>query len=167
MLSLYYPVFPHYVGRAWGVTDPVYESYGFKRHNGLDIDLEDGQEILAPFEAAVTLVGKEKGGGSYLCLLSTSRYTFEDGMSAQVELTFMHVKDICVSEGMRVRVGERIALGGRTGRTKSTHLHLAPKRVKKGVFGYRDIDRNDADNTFDPAPYWNGVYARTRQQPER
>ncbi|MES2668083.1 MAG: M23 family metallopeptidase [Patescibacteria group bacterium] len=160
-LSLYYPVEPHTVNRAWGVKDALYLEYGFSRHNGVDLDLHEGQEIRAPFKAKVTLIGNQPdGSGNFVCILSREKYRFEDGKHAHVELTFMHLAKPCVSVGMKVEVGDLLALGGRTGRATGTHVHLAPKRVRRGVFGYRDFDRNDADNTFDPAPYWNGMYAR-------
>ena len=112
-------------------------------------------------DGKVTLVGnKEDGSGNYVCILSSETYGFDDGREARVELTFMHLKESLVTAGMKVRVGDLIAYGGRAGSATGTHLHLAPKRVKGGLFGYRDLDRNDAENTFDPAPYWNGMYAR-------
>lgn len=160
-LSLYYPVSPHRVNRAWGVTDELYKKFGFMRHNGIDLDLIDGQEIRAPFDAKVTLVGfQEKGSGTFVCLLSNAPYGFDDGKSARVELTFMHLKEVSVAQGSKVAVGDRIALGGRTGEATGTHVHIAPKRVTRGLLGYRNLDRNDADGTFDPEPYWNGMYAR-------
>jgi hypothetical protein len=38
---------------------------------------------------------------------------------------------------------------------------MAPKRVRMTFLGgYRDLDTNDAANTFDPEPYWVGRYAK-------
>jgi len=160
-LSLFYPVTPHVVNRGWGVSDELYAQFGFTHHNGIDLNLVDGQDIRAPFDGKVTLVGNQpNGSGNFICLLSTPSYTFNDGRTCKVELTFMHLKEALVEEGARVYTGDRIALGGRTGKTTGSHLHLAPKRVRRGLIGYRDIDRNDADNTFDPSPYWNGKYAK-------
>lgn len=160
-LSLYYPVSPHKVNRGWGVEDALYERFGFTKHNGVDLALADGQPIYAPFDGIVSLVGAQpRGSGNFLCLLSTEAYDFEDGKKCRVELTFMHLKEWSVKEGARVGIGDLIALGGRTGQTTGAHVHIAPKRVRKGLLGYRDLDRNDANNTFDPEPYWNEQYAR-------
>lgn len=160
-LALYYPVSPHQVMRGWGVRDEYYKDLGFTKHNGVDLALEDNQEVCAPFDATVSLAGnRPKTSGNFLCLLSTNTYRFADGIECRVELTFMHLKEIVVKEGDRVSVGDVIARGGGTGQSFVPHLHISPKRVKRGWFGYRDLDRNDADNTFDPEPYWNGVYAK-------
>lgn len=162
-LSLCYPVAPHRVNRAWGVTDPLYAEYGFKKHNGVDLALSDGQDVRAPFDCKVTLVGSQpKGSGNFVCVVSREKYEFADGISAHVEMTFMHLKESKVHPGQRLGIGDLVALGGKTGRTTGAHLHLAPKRVKKSLLGYRDLDQNDADNTFDPEPYWNGTYARRK-----
>jgi murein DD-endopeptidase MepM/ murein hydrolase activator NlpD len=160
-LSLYYPVTPFTVNRSWGVIDELYRKFGFVRHNGVDLALADGQDIYAPMDGIVTLVGNQpNGSGVFLCLLSRNAYQFPDGKECRVELTFMHLSETLVREGTRVSVGDKIARGGHTGKTSGPHLHLAPKRVKKTLFGYRDLDRNDANNTFDPAPYWNGSFAQ-------
>lgn len=162
-LSLSYPVRPHRVTRAWGVPDILYRAFGFERHNGIDIAVTEGQEVRAPMNGKVTLVGNQpKGSGIFLCLLSDEAYDFPDGKRAHVELTFMHLSETTAPEGARIREGDLIARGGNTGRSTGAHLHLAPKRVKRGIIGYRDFDKNDANNTFDPDTYWNGIYALPR-----
>ncbi len=161
-LSLFYPVAPHVVTRPWGVADELYKEFGFKKHNGVDLALGEGQEIRAPFDCTVTLVGNQpKGSGLFVCLLSTATYDFPDGVRARVELSCMHLSRVSVTPGTRLGVGMVFAYGGHTGRATGPHVHIAPKRVRRGLIGYRDIDRNDANNTFDPEPYWNQEYART------
>lgn len=153
-LSLYYPVRPHAVSRGWGVADPMYTRFGFQTHNGIDIPLSEGDEIRSPIDGKVTLSGHQKGtSGIFLSLVSSSPSDFPDGTRARIELTFMHLSATLVQDGAQVSVGTPIARAGHT------HIHIAPKRVRKGFFGYRDLDRNDADNTFDPEPFWNGRYA--------
>ena len=159
-LALYYPVRPHRETRAWGVSDALYQEFGFTRHNGIDLALAAGQEIRAPMDCRVTKVGMEPlGSGLFVSLLSTAPYDFPDGIRARVEITFLHCAEILVTKGMRLPVGTLVAHGGSTGRSTGPHTHMAPKRVSLTLLGYRDRDRNDAANTFDPAPYWNGRYA--------
>lgn len=147
-LSLYYPVAPHHETRAWGVREARVH-----RHNGVDLALEADQAIRAPFACTVWLAGSRPGASEqFVSLLSKESYRFPDGVTCKVELTLIHLKDVRVREGDKLSAGDLIAHG--TG----SHLHIAPKRVKNGWFGHRDLDRNDADNTFDPTPYWNGVY---------
>lgn len=161
-LALYFPVVPHVVNRAWGVVDPLYKAYGFSAHNGVDLGLVDGQVIRAPFDCRVTKIANEPdGSGLYICLLSRGKYDFEDGRSARVEITFMHLAETSALVGMRLSVGDQVGLGGRSGKTTGSHTHMAPKRVRMQLLGtYRDLDHNDAGGTFDPTPYWNGMPAQ-------
>lgn len=163
-LSLYFPVTPHIVNRGWGVRDPLYQAFGFVRHNGVDLALREGQPIYAPFDCRVTEIGVEPmGSGLYICLLSRGKHGFDDGHATRVEITFMHLSKAWVRVGTTLSVGDLVAFGGSTGTTTGSHTHLAPKRVHMTLLGgYRDHDHNDANNTFDPEPYWNGLYAKRR-----
>lgn len=158
--ALPYPVTPHIVTRAWGIADPIYKAFGFERHNGVDIGLIEGQPIYAPIAVRVSKVGNEpQGSGLYVCLLSRVPYLFDDGRTARVELTFMHLSRTELRIGATLFPGTIVGYGGSTGRSTGPHTHLACKRVKILPFiGYRDIDRNDAGNTFDPEPYWTKTY---------
>ncbi|MES2931298.1 MAG: M23 family metallopeptidase [Patescibacteria group bacterium] len=165
-LSLYFPVMPHVVNRGWGVSDLSYEHFGFSKHNGVDLALSTGQPILAPFDCRVTKVGNEpNGSGLYMCLLSRGKHGFDDGHASRVEITFMHLSEVRATIGMKLSVGDLVALGGHTGRASGSHTHMAPKRVRMNLFGgYGDRDRNDANNTFDPEPYWNGAPSSPQPQ---
>lgn len=166
-LALYYPVMPHVVNRRWGVPDPSYEEFGFTLHNGVDLALSTGQPIYAPFDCRVTKVANEpNGSGLYICLLSRGKHGFDDGHTARVEITFMHLSEVSVSVGTKLSVGDLVALGGHTGRASGSHTHMALKRVRMNIVGgYRDSDTNEASNTFDPEPYWNRTSSRPQQQP--
>ncbi len=163
-LTLYYPVIPYIVNRPWGVADVAYQEFGFFRHNGVDLALSTGQPIFAPFDCRVTKIGNEpKGSGLYICLLSRGTHGFDDGKASRVEITLMHLSTVSVIVGATLSVGDLVALGGHTGRTSGSHVHMAPKRVRMNFLGgYRDRDRNDANNTFNPEPYWNGLPAKRR-----
>jgi murein DD-endopeptidase MepM/ murein hydrolase activator NlpD len=195
-LSLYYPVRPHVVNRPWGFYSPQeYLPFGFTRHNGVDLNLVDGQSIFAPLEAEVVNIGNEPaGGGIFVSLLSSSQYIFDDGGGDSnsnsnsnsdggsdkgtptfVLLDFFHCQEIKVNIGDHVAIGQLIALGDNTGVTTGSHTHMQPRResvvpapVGATINAYRfmgsevcftDFEKNDANNSFDPAPYWNGTYA--------
>ncbi|MDQ1299746.1 MAG: hypothetical protein QG636_414 [Patescibacteria group bacterium] len=163
-LGLYYPVTPHVTNRAWGIPDAAYQEFGFTRHNGVDLALSTGQPIHAPFGCRVTKIGNEpNGSGLYVCLLSRRKFRFDDGDTAHVEITFMHLSEVRTTVGTRLSIGDVLARGGDTGRASGSHTHMAPKRVRVNLFGgYREKDKNEANGTFDPEPYWNGILASER-----
>lgn len=186
--SIPYPVNPYKLNQAWGVfnEDPqnpghsIYEPLGFKLHNGVDLNLINGQSITCPFPCQVLRVGsvengmwQPKGGGIFVGLLSTNTYQFDDGKNTQVLLDFLHCKEILVSEGQILGVGDIVAYGDNTGFSTGPHTHVQARRVSwiaqktLPVPGYRfqngmvlvDVDTNDANNSFDLVPYFNGQYA--------
>ncbi len=163
-LALYYPVEPFLATRGWGVEDARYRQFGFTLHNGVDLALSVGDSIRTPFDCRVTRIGNQPlGSGIFISLLSKEPYEFDDGKTCMVEITFMHLLVTIVKEGDELRAGELISLSGMTGFTTGSHTHMAPKRVILGHLGYEDFDENDANNTFDPGPFWNGVYAEDLQ----
>ncbi len=159
-LELFYPVRPHIVNQKWGVPNPLYQQFGFSRHNGIDLALVNGQKISAPFDCEVVKVGNQpNGGGIFVGVLSKNIYDWEDGKQTKVLLDFLHCKEILVQEGQAVAVGEVLALGDNTGLSTGSHTHLQPRRVTWENKVLTNVDVNDANNSFDPEPYFDGSYA--------
>lgn len=154
-------MFPVRINQEWGRKDSFYEQFGFKQHNGADYALGEKGELRCPVPCEVTKIGwQPNGAGHYICLLTLSQYDFEDGKSAFAELTYMHLDHTIASVGQKLAPGELFAIGDNTGASTGSHTHLAPKRVKKYSGGYRTIDVNDANNTFDPEKHRDGTFAK-------
>lgn len=165
-LELFYPVRPHKVNQVWGGYSDIYKQFGFSRHNGEDLNLVNGQKISAPFDCEVIRTGtvengkwQPKGGGIFVGLLSKNTYDFDDGKQAKVLVDFLHCKEILVQEGQTVSVGDVIALGDNTGFSTGPHTHFQCRRVVWDGRTLLNVDVNDANGSFDPAPYWVKIYA--------
>lgn len=165
-LKIAYPVRPFFVNQPWGVFNAIYNQFGFSRHNGVDLALIDGQRISAPFDCEVIRVGtpenglwQPNGGGIFVGILSKEMYDFEDGKQAKVLIDFLHCKKILVSEGQTLSVGDALADGDNTGFSTGHHTHVQFRRVIWSNKQIITVDQNDANNSFDPTPYWTGVYA--------
>ena len=157
--SLYLPVRPYKLNQEWGRYDPVtYSKFHFTRHNGVDLGLVNGQPIYAPIEATVVKVGYEPtGAGFYNVMRTPKEYLFKDGLSAYAELSFFHlVKQPDIATWA---VGEVCALGDNTGFSTGNHTHFRLRRLKLVQSYYTQLDLNEAQNSIDPVPYFNGVYA--------
>lgn len=159
-LSLYYEAKPWKINQAWGVENPIYEQFGFKRHNGIDIAPGMDKGLYTPFECFVTKIAYQPtGAGHYICLLSKDEFQFDDGQKAFVEITYMHLEKTLVGVGSSLKVGDKFAVCDNTGFSTGPHTHIAHKRVKKVAGGYVEIDFNDAKGTFNALPHYNGEYA--------
>lgn len=158
-LELFYEAKPWKVNQEWGVFNPVYNQFGFSRHNGVDIALGSDKRLRAPFECEVTKIAYQPGGaGTYICLLSLNQYEFDDA-KAWVEMTYMHLEKTLVPVGKKLFIGEAFAVADNTGFSTGPHTHIAAKRVNKVNGGYVEIDKNEAKNTFNDEKFRNGKYA--------
>jgi len=82
-------------------------------HPGLDIADPVGTPVLASGDAVVEWVG-ERGGRGQTVILDHGQ---------EINTLYAHLSEIFVSEGDRVRKGQRIALVGNSGRSTGPHLH--------------------------------------------
>ncbi|GAB4232060.1 MAG: M23 family metallopeptidase [Kiloniellaceae bacterium] len=109
-------------GFIWPATGRISGIYGSQRilngeprqpHYGVDIAGPVGTPVKAPADAVVTLVHPDMyfSGGTLIM-------DHGHGLSS----TFLHLEEILVSEGQRVRQGEVVALMGATGRVTGPHL---------------------------------------------
>ncbi|MEO1661977.1 MAG: M23 family metallopeptidase [Pseudomonadota bacterium] len=105
-------------------------------HQGYDIAIPVGTEIVAPAAGTVTLGEDDlyyEGGTVFL--------DHGDGLIS----VFLHMSEIDVAVGDRVIAGDRLGASGNTGRTSGPHLHWAVK--------WRNPNSSDRGQDFyiDPA----------------
>lgn len=176
-LELFYPVEPHHINLAWGVRDEKkYKQFGFLAHNGVDLRLARGQAIYAPIDCDVVNVGSvPNGSGIFVSVISKEAYIFENGVVSYILLDFMHCQKINVVNSASVKTGQILAYGDNTGFSDGDHTHMQARRIslqqvsntsninsyriRENNFVINDVDSNDANNSFDPKPFWNGKYA--------
>ncbi|MEO1324635.1 MAG: M23 family metallopeptidase [Pseudomonadota bacterium] len=87
-------------------------------HQGYDIAIPVGTEIVAPAAGTVTLADPDlyyEGGTVFL--------DHGEGLVS----VFLHMSEVDVSAGDKIAVGERLGASGNTGRTSGPHLHWAVK----------------------------------------
>ncbi|HEX2102953.1 MAG TPA: M23 family metallopeptidase, partial [Solirubrobacteraceae bacterium] len=84
-------------------------------HQGADVLAACGTPLRAITGGTVRKVATEGAAGRYVVL--------RDGDSGE-EYVYMHLSDVAVSSGERVRAGERIGAVGQTGNATTCHLHF-------------------------------------------
>jgi murein DD-endopeptidase MepM/ murein hydrolase activator NlpD len=86
-------------------------------HQGQDILAECGKTIRAARAGKVVTVGSDDGGGG--------NYIVIDGKQTDVNYVYMHLQEAAtLTEGERVRTGEKIGHVGDTGNATTCHLHF-------------------------------------------
>lgn len=164
-LSLYYECQPFKINQKWGIKDLLYEQFGFSRHNGLDIAHGYNSRLRAPFPFQVyRTLWQPNGGGKVLSIVSLEKYDFPDGKKYHVLMDYMHLDKYVKTQGQGM-TGDLIAIAGNTGLSTGPHTHIQARRVKKSGSSWVDLDKNDANGSFDQLPYYNGLYAVNYKAP--
>lgn len=121
-------IWPNETERAWAgnFINPreggIMSRFGLRRiinniqknpHSGVDVNAEEGDEILAPNSGVVVLIDDQFYSGNSVVL--------DHGQG--IYTMFFHLSRILVSPGQKVKKGEVIACVGSTGRSTGAHLH--------------------------------------------
>lgn len=91
-----------------------YGSRNRRRHSGVDLKTKPNDEILAAFDGVVTMSQPFAGYGNCIILRHANG----------LETLYSHNSKNLVKVGDHVKVGQKIALTGRTGRATTEHLHF-------------------------------------------
>lgn len=93
--------------------NPLLEKIEF--HNGLDIAMAEGTEVVAVKSGVVTEIRESDTYGLVL------EYETKDGFRVQ----YAHLRETLVKEGEKVRQGQAVAKSGNTGLSTGPHLHYS------------------------------------------
>lgn len=129
------------------------------------------------------------GGGIFCGLLSDDEFEFDSficktpdlmpisfpATTCRVLFDFLHMDRLDVGEGQKIKMGDVLGIQGNTGFSTGPHTHIqcrreylelvaedvkvAPSYKVLGTSYLTDVDKNAANNSFDPSMFWNGVYA--------
>lgn len=119
---------------------------GSRFHYGIDVGVQYGDTIRAPFSGSVRTATYQRGGyGRYVVI------SHDNGL----ESVMAHFSRTLVKEGDQVAAGQPIGLGGSTGRSTGPHLHLefrlfgnAFNPEKLIDFNSRNVYLSDVENHY-------------------
>lgn len=96
----------------------VTSRYGYRKgryHNGIDIDVETGDTIVAAWSGKIRYAKYNDGGFGNLVIIR-----HDNGL----ETFYAHLSEHLVVPNQIVKAGDPIGLGGNTGRSFGSHLHF-------------------------------------------
>lgn len=160
-LTLCYESKPFKLTQKWGVYDPkTYSKFGYTRHSGIDIAHGANGRVRAPFDYSIIgTKSQPTGGGNVLSIVSRNEYLGPDGKPALVRVDYLHLAKYIRTEGSG-RLGDLLCIAGNTGAaTTGPHVHIKYSWVRRIKGKLVEIEKNEADNSFDPIPYYTGEYA--------
>jgi murein DD-endopeptidase MepM/ murein hydrolase activator NlpD len=175
-----WPIKPYIVNQPWGNFDAVYQQFGFSWHNGVDLRLSPDRKGFAPFDYTVVRVATKEngkwqpnGGGIFIGLMSQPMafpaftnttpngtvVNFAAG-TYNVLLDMLHLDHPLVREGQTGKTGDLVVICDNTGFSTGPHCHTQWRRVLWDGTTITPVDKNDANNSFDPTPFFDGSYAQ-------
>ena len=86
-----------------------------EKHNGLDIAVAEGTDVIAVKSGTVTEVRTSATYGKLL------KYETKDGY----KVMYAHLSDVLVKKGEKIRQGQVVAKSGNTGLSTGPHLHYS------------------------------------------
>ncbi len=153
-LQLYIPTKPFKVTQAWGILNPIYKPYGYTRHAGTDLRIDDDVQVEAMCYGRVREVGYNPSNGNFVRYRSNLANV--GGKDCYVDFVYLHASKILVKSGEEVYPGKPLILAGNTGKSTGPHTHIGAWRVD--MYGNR-LDKNEADGTFDWTKYLVNYYS--------
>jgi len=126
-------------------TLPIYGKLfrGFTyTHKGLDIKLNKGDTVRAAFDGVVRYAKYNRGGFGNLVIIR-----HRNGL----ETYYAHLSKLLVKVNQVIKSGDRIGLGGSTGRSRGPHLHFEVRYKDMPLDALRMIDLDNQkliSNTF-------------------
>lgn len=163
-LSSYYIMKPHVVTQAWGIKNPAYLQFGYSKHNGEDNAIGTDNKLWWMVQNC-TVYDTDFGRytGWRIKANTNDFYDFPDGVSARVNIILMHLAEKSrLQVGQVVNVGDFAGIPDNTGFSTGPHTHFMMRRIDKDG---NLIDKNEADNSINPALYYTGYYAQDYQTP--
>ena len=91
--------------------------YGWRKgraHQGIDIDLITGDDVMAMFGGVIRFAGYSSGHGKTVVIRHYNG----------LETAYAHLSKYAVKVNDTVKKGQTIGLGGTTGNARGSHLHL-------------------------------------------
>ena len=135
MKQLLFPLKDVTITQKFGENPQLYKP-NYKGHMGVDLRARTPITVYASHDGTVRLLSDPKGYGYNIELLDESGFFTKYG----------HLSKFLVSNGQKVRTGDKIALTGNSGYSTAPHLHfgLMPKSPNYG---------NGYGGYVDPLPY--------------
>jgi len=157
--ELWFPVKPWVITQAWGIYNPAYLQFGFTKHNGIDVLEGKDRTVYCPIKNLYIYdTGYGESTGYRVKGYALDPYTFPDGVEALVDVIVMHGEKTLCKVGDILQVGDKMMISDHTGFSTGPHVHFMTRRLHP--LNYQILDKNEANDTFDPKPYFNGFYAK-------
>lgn len=140
-----------------------YAQEGFKGHEGLDLGLPMGTQVLSAMNGKVITKSTDAKRGEGVYILSSDLYQW-NGQDCYFIAVYWHMMDgkIEVKVGDTVKAGDLLGLSNNTGNTTGPHLHFGILPVATDGSTRHLAAGNGYGDCIDPLPYLELTAAPSR-----
>ncbi|MBV6403654.1 MAG: peptidoglycan DD-metalloendopeptidase family protein [Flavobacteriales bacterium] len=128
-LQLSHAACDHEMPTCGAITSPFGPRHG-RMHYGVDLKLQTGDPVVAGFPGMVRIAQYHRSFGNVVVIRHANG----------LETLYAHLSRISVDVGQMVEAGERIGLGGNTGRSTGSHLHFEVRYLGRPIDPARVFD---------------------------
>lgn len=124
----------------WPVKGPIISPFGIRngrRHDGIDLEADEGDPIKAAAKGKVVFSGKMRGYGNLIIIRHKDDFF----------TVYAHNSKNIAKKGDTINEGQLIAKVGRTGRATGPHLHFEVRNGQKARNPIFFLPHRDIDNT--------------------
>lgn len=150
----------NYLGVCPTGYDRLYPHFGFKGHNGLDLQTGE-QYVYAAHDGTVVEAQHVPARGLGIGIMTDSLVNLDTSGNHYAKTRYWHLKQLFVDAGDKVTVGQPIGVSDNTGYSAGNHLHfeLQPMDKDSGGHPYLTFNGNGIGAAIDPEPFFCGEYA--------
>ncbi len=140
-----------YPGNVLAITQGPYDIYSHQTQNAIDMQVNEGDSITAPFTCRVAAINEESG--NCVWVESTSEVLYADGTYGYMTCMFMHDNDISdLNVGEIILQGQPFYEMGTAGFALGEHCHISCYR---GKYDPSMTIENDGDNAVNA---WEALF---------
>ncbi|MBQ4819377.1 peptidoglycan DD-metalloendopeptidase family protein [Aquimarina sp. MMG016] len=140
----------------------VTSRYGWRRgrpHQGIDIDLQIGDNVKSILDGKIRYVGYHGGHGKTIIVRHNNG----------LESVYAHLSKYLVKENDQVKAGDPIGIGGVTGNARGSHLHLEIRYHGKSIhpeylFDFTPETKIRSDSLYVTRKWINPRYHRSTRK---
>lgn len=111
------------ISQWFGANHSMYEPFGMKAHNGIDMGVPEGTPLFAPLDGEAVVKEDKAGYGLHVKIRNPYK---------KLECVIGHMSSCLLKDRAKVSQGQMIGKSGNTGFSTGPHVHMGLRSIEPG-----------------------------------